>query len=296
MLLKDLSVLQSHVKKWVLLLLHLFFAFAPWPCWQVKLHWLITQLVCVGITVVHPAWGPWEQHAVSFCQQLGLLEYFTFCVIMFMCVVLYFTLHRSVPKSTTQLPPSSFLSLENQLPPLSFLCPGKRTALVLMSLGWTMSPASFLTGTHLNHHLNSKPTFCRPHNNLHPTKSSLTEWCLTSDTLSSVLKTPWLHASLPLTLENSQEMLYCAGVWTSATWSTKPPFHCKSRIKNSFNTQRYAVMWQWWELYCTLMVPACADRWLEPSCSGAGAPSTSSLQMKQTVILSNRPYSSPVHH
>lgn len=51
-----------------------------------------------------------------------------------------------------------------------------------------------------------------------------------------------------------------SGVWANATWSTKPLFHCKSGIKNSFNTQGYTVVWQWWELYCTLMGPACADR------------------------------------
>ena len=92
---------------------YIFLAVAPWPCWQVKLYWLITRLGCVGITVVHPARGPWERHAVSFCQQLVLRECSTFCACVFVCAVPYFTPRRPLPKSTAQLPPSSFLCLGN---------------------------------------------------------------------------------------------------------------------------------------------------------------------------------------
>lgn len=114
---------------------YIFLAVAPWPCWQVKLHWLITWPGCVGITVVHPARGPWERHAVSFCQQLVLWECSTFCMCVFVCVVPYFTLRRPLPKSTDQLPPSSFLASETY------------HSTALMRWSWTLSSTSSLLKT-----------------------------------------------------------------------------------------------------------------------------------------------------
>lgn len=248
---------------------------APWLRWQAKLYWLITQLGCVKITVVHPAPDPWGTPCCITLSTLSAVkESGAFCALA--CVWCHIS-HYAILCQGSQ--PSSLI----------FPSLGKHTALQL----WWGRPE---LPKHLPHLPNAKPAFSglnnrRPqHINL-PDRAESHQWHA-----GLAPPIPSVNASLPLTVANKEKRGHACGVWASATWSTKPLFHCKSGIKNLFNTQGYAVVWQWWEFYCTLMGPACADRQVELSCSGRGAPSPSSVWIQQIVILSSSPYSSPVHH